>query len=93
LTLSDSTGGSDTVTLDFSAPGVLDFGFASFSSVDLTDIDSIRLSNVSTTSGLNDGWRIAEISTAVPEPSTALLVALGLVGIAAGRRRTAARFH
>jgi hypothetical protein len=29
----------------------------------------------------------------VPEPSTALLLALGLVGIAAGRRRTAARFH
>jgi hypothetical protein len=29
----------------------------------------------------------------VPEPSTALLFAFGLVGIAAGRRRTAARSH
>jgi uncharacterized membrane protein len=29
----------------------------------------------------------------IPEPSTALLVGLGLVGIAAGRRRTATRFH
>jgi hypothetical protein len=29
----------------------------------------------------------------VPEPSTALLLAFGLVGIAAGRRRRAARSH
>jgi hypothetical protein len=34
-----------------------------------------------------------EVLVSIPEPSTATLLTLGLAGIAAGRRRTAARSH
>jgi len=87
LSVSDSLGGFDNMAVDFSAPGVLDFQFASFSGVDFTRIDSIRLSNVPTTSGSDNGWRIAEISSATPESGTGLLLAAGLTGLALKRRR------
>jgi hypothetical protein len=39
------------------------------------------------------GFGFSEVAFAVPEPSTGSLLALGLVGIAAARRRRAARTH
>jgi hypothetical protein len=49
------------------------------------------INNVFYQGGYDHGnWQATGTIRLVPEPSTALLLALGLVGIAVGRRRTAA---
>ena len=57
--------------------------------VGLSDFNEVRFMSSETQNYFSDHLSFAVAS--IPEPATAFLLALGLVGIAAGRRRTAAR--
>lgn len=87
LTIFDSVG-SHSESLAVTAPGVLEFPLSPFAAdVDLTDVDQLRFANVPTAAGSGPfAWRITEIR-AVPEPGTALSVALALAGGVVMRRR------
>jgi hypothetical protein len=59
--------------------------------IDFTQIDKIELEI--TTGSIAPFTAAISHFAVIPEPSTATLLAVGLAGIAAGRRRAAARFH
>jgi hypothetical protein len=75
-------GGSGTLVLDDVAPSDF-FGFE-----DPLGLTSVTFENVSI--GGQSNYVFDDVTTAVPEPSSALLVGLGLVWVA-GRRRGVAR--
>ena len=51
-------------------------------SAEITDLASMTINGVTYEASLTPTWRVV-----VPEPSTALLLGLGLIGLAALRRR------
>jgi hypothetical protein len=96
--LTAAAGASATVTIEFSTDGV---GYTSFGSVNLTNVDTafsvslgtalsdrafVRLGFAGTGQPLIDNVAIG--ASIVPEPATAALLLVGLLGLArAGRRR------
>ena len=94
VTITD--GSSNTGQATSSAPGGIFsptsvvLTFASFSgSIDFTDVESISLGLSATFPATDVQIGFIE-STSVPEPSTALLLTLGLVGLAARRQKGSA---
>ena len=76
----ETTSGIQTVSL-------LQTTSTTFFGVNMDPTDAI--SSITFRNGVNDGFSLDNVAaSSVPEPSTALLLGLGLVGIAAGRRRT-----
>lgn len=87
--VTDGSGATGSLSSSPVSPGIVDFLFSdpSFSLVDFSDIRSISL--FTSTLHRGDGVVLGDFST-VPEPATAFLVALGLVGLTArGRVRRA----
>jgi PEP-CTERM motif len=85
VTLWDSGGAQSSSTVPM-VNGITSFSLGTFGSIDLTLVKAIRVSVF----GLDplDSVGIAEISAnVVPEPGTALLLAIGLTGLALRRAR------
>jgi hypothetical protein len=62
-------------------PGSYEILFSSYSGIDFTDVNAIQLVGATA-----DGWSIGSFSV-VPEPSTALLLAIGLIVVSRARSR------
>jgi len=76
----------DSVTVPaITDPGTYYVQFAAFSGIDFSSLDSLAL-EVANASSPGDFITVGRLA-AVPEPSTALLFASGLVALAASRRR------
>jgi hypothetical protein len=88
IALTDDQSNGDTVSVDFTSAGTYQFPFSAFSGdVDLTSISMIRLRNVAADAAGVSAWRVSEIRV-IPEPATAVLLALGLAGLAVAGGRT-----
>jgi len=85
LTLWDGFG-SQSSALTPTVNGINSFLLSSFGLVNLTDINSIRVAVFELDPG--DSLEIAHISAEVPEPTTGLLFALGLLGLGFRRSRS-----
>ena len=78
--------------LSFAVSGSGAIPLSDFTLVDLTQVSFLKVSfRYEPILAASGSVSVSDIRTVVPEPSTASLLALGLVGIAAGRRRRAAR--
>jgi len=83
LTLWDAAT-SQSSALTPNVNGITSFLLSSFGLVDLTDINTIRVAVFAIDPG--ESIQVAHISAEVPEPTTGLLLAIGLLGL--GARRT-----
>lgn len=80
---------SFSVTNPLVANTTLAIPMSSFTGVDFTSIDSLRLL-LSDTSAIGDTANIAEVRTGavIPEPATAAMTLFGLLGLALGSRKS-----
>ena len=86
VTVLDDDGGSDSQSFAFSGIGTLILDFSDFTGVNFAEVQQVQLTLASSTDGF---IKLGEFS-AVPEPSTAALMGLGLLGLAiTGQRRAA----
>jgi hypothetical protein len=86
VTLWDSTSTDSVLLTPIQSAGDQVFLFSSFAHIDFTDIRAIE---IDFHMGPNDSFSIGSIAAVavIPEPSTALLFAVGLVGLAVRRKR------
>ena len=85
VTLWDGVG-SQSSALTPNVNGITVFLFSGFNLVDLSDINAIRVAVLDLDPG--ETLEIARISAEVPEPTTGLLFALGLLGLGFRRNRS-----
>jgi PEP-CTERM motif len=85
LTLWDAVG-SQSSALTPNVNGITSFLLSSFGLVDLTDINTIRVAVLDLDPG--ESIEIAHISAEVPEPTTGLLFAIGLLGLGLRKARS-----
>jgi hypothetical protein len=90
VTVADTNANIGTLTTLISAANNYNFQFtdAAFAGVDFSLVDSVEVSFVTTIAGSDVNFSQITREVVIPEPTAVALGALGLIGLAIGRRRS-----